>query len=174
MAFSKSIDSIDKFFGIEIFFIFIFSFVFDPTTRELDIELTAEFFANLSADIRFNAVILEDEVGPYNQSNYYSFQGLRLGLRFKIIEDLKGQVGVSAGYTEFDRTYSGDNWSSPYHLGGPSYIFDLGLITHIVLFDVLFSVGYNLNDMQISHDDIPSDVMNGFFFALGVEWFPWD
>ena len=44
---------------------------FDPTSRLIDINLTAEFVSSLSGDIRFNAVILEDQVGPYNQANYY-------------------------------------------------------------------------------------------------------
>jgi len=45
---------------------------FDATTRNIDITLSGEFVANLSGDYRFNVVILEDEVGPYSQSNYYS------------------------------------------------------------------------------------------------------
>ena len=46
--------------------------VFDPSTRDIDINLSGEFVANLSGDYRFNAVILEDGVGPYSQANYYS------------------------------------------------------------------------------------------------------
>ena len=49
--------------------------VFDATTRMIDINLSGEFVANLSGDYRFNAVILEDEVGPYSQANYYSGGG---------------------------------------------------------------------------------------------------
>jgi len=49
--------------------------VFDPSTRVIDINLSGEFVANLSGDYRFNAVILEDEVGPYSQANYYSGGG---------------------------------------------------------------------------------------------------
>jgi hypothetical protein len=49
--------------------------VFDPSTRMIDINLSGEFVANLSGDYRFNAVILEDEVGPYSQANYYSGGG---------------------------------------------------------------------------------------------------
>jgi len=41
----------------------------------IDINLSGEFVANLSGDYRFNAVILEDEVGPYSQVNYYSGGG---------------------------------------------------------------------------------------------------
>ena len=48
---------------------------FDAATRIIDINLSGEFVANLSGDYRFNAVILEDEVGPYSQSNYYSGGG---------------------------------------------------------------------------------------------------
>ncbi len=49
--------------------------VFNPSTRVIDINLSGEFVANLSGDYRFNAVILEDEVGPYSQANYYSGGG---------------------------------------------------------------------------------------------------
>ncbi len=49
--------------------------VFDVVTRNIDINLSAEFVATLSGDYRFNAVILEDEVGPYDQANYYSGGG---------------------------------------------------------------------------------------------------
>jgi thiol-disulfide isomerase/thioredoxin len=49
--------------------------VFDATTRMIDINLSGEFVANLSGDYRFNAVILEDAVGPYSQANYYSGGG---------------------------------------------------------------------------------------------------
>jgi thiol-disulfide isomerase/thioredoxin len=49
--------------------------VFDATTRMIDINLSGEFVANLSGDYRFNAVILEDVVGPYSQANYYSGGG---------------------------------------------------------------------------------------------------
>lgn len=49
--------------------------VFDPLTRVIDINLSGEFVANLSGDYRFNAVILEDGVGPYSQANYYSGNG---------------------------------------------------------------------------------------------------
>ncbi len=48
---------------------------FDATTREISIDISAEFVANLSGNYRFNAVILEDEVGPYSQANYYSGGG---------------------------------------------------------------------------------------------------
>jgi len=49
--------------------------IFDPATRDIDINLSAEFVATLSGDYRFNAVILEDEVGPFSQANYYSGGG---------------------------------------------------------------------------------------------------
>jgi hypothetical protein len=49
--------------------------IFDPATRNIDINLSAEFVATLSGDYRFNAVILEDEVGPFSQANYYSGGG---------------------------------------------------------------------------------------------------
>jgi thiol-disulfide isomerase/thioredoxin len=49
--------------------------IFDPATRMIDINLSAEFVATLSGDYRFNAVILEDEVGPFSQANYYSGGG---------------------------------------------------------------------------------------------------
>ena len=48
---------------------------YDPTNRQIDINLSGEFVANLSGDFRFNAVILEDSVGPYDQANYYSGGG---------------------------------------------------------------------------------------------------
>jgi len=46
--------------------------VFDPLTREITITLQGEFVLNLSGDYRFNAVILEDGVGPYNQANNFT------------------------------------------------------------------------------------------------------
>lgn len=48
---------------------------FDPTSRNIDINISGEFVTNLSGDYRFNAVILEDHVGPYSQANYYSGGG---------------------------------------------------------------------------------------------------
>ena len=49
--------------------------VFNNNTRNIEIELSANFVASLQGDYRFNAVILEDGVGPYNQTNYYGIGG---------------------------------------------------------------------------------------------------
>ena len=44
---------------------------FDITTRNININLSGQFAINLTGDYRFNAVIIENEVGPYNQANNY-------------------------------------------------------------------------------------------------------
>ena len=44
---------------------------FNPVNREIIIDLSGEFATNLYGDYRFNAIILEHEVGPYNQANNY-------------------------------------------------------------------------------------------------------
>jgi thiol-disulfide isomerase/thioredoxin len=51
---------------------------FDSLTRTIDVNITGEFVTNLSGDYRFNAVILEDGVGPFNQAN--NFGGTSPGL----------------------------------------------------------------------------------------------
>ena len=66
---------------------------FDAASRVIDINLTAEFVASLSGDIRFNAVILEDQVGPYSQANYYG-------------------VGQSGNGTPMVSPISGFNWNT--------------------------------------------------------------
>ena len=45
--------------------------VFDPSTRNITITLQGDFVLNLSGDYRFNAVILENGVGPHNQANNF-------------------------------------------------------------------------------------------------------
>ena len=45
--------------------------VFDEGTRNISIDLSGQFALNLTGDYRFNAVILENKVGPYNQQNNY-------------------------------------------------------------------------------------------------------
>ena len=66
---------------------------FDPISRVIDINLSAEFVASLSGDIRFNAVVLEDQVGPYSQSNFYG-------------------VGQSGNGTPMVSPISGFNWNT--------------------------------------------------------------
>ena len=106
----------------------------------------------------------------YNMINYDDFEsnGLRLGLRFNIIEDLiKGQVGATLGQGEYNGAHSTDQ--------GENYIFDLGVIVDILMFDVLFSVGYMMNDMVAWNDNaVLEDVIGGPFFTIGLEIFPWD
>ena len=46
--------------------------IFDPSTRDITITLQGEFAIDLVGDYRFNAVILEDDVGPYNQNNNFT------------------------------------------------------------------------------------------------------
>ena len=46
--------------------------IFDPSTRDITITLQGEFAIDLAGDYRFNAVILEDDVGPYNQNNNFT------------------------------------------------------------------------------------------------------
>jgi thiol-disulfide isomerase/thioredoxin len=46
--------------------------VFNPNSRNININLSGEFVIGLSGDYRFNAVILENGVGPYNQLNNFS------------------------------------------------------------------------------------------------------
>jgi len=46
--------------------------VFNPNSRNININLSGEFVVGLSGDYRFNAVILENGVGPYNQLNNFS------------------------------------------------------------------------------------------------------
>ena len=49
--------------------------IFSPSTRQITITLRGEFVIDLAGDYRFNAVILEDNVGPYNQyNNFGGFQ----------------------------------------------------------------------------------------------------
>jgi len=44
---------------------------FNSATRDIVINISGEFATNLYGDYRFNAVILEHDVGPYNQANNY-------------------------------------------------------------------------------------------------------
>ena len=46
--------------------------IFDHSTRDITITLQGEFAIDLAGDYRFNAVILEDDVGPYNQNNNFT------------------------------------------------------------------------------------------------------
>jgi len=61
-----------------------------------------------------------------------------------------------------------------------NYFIDLGVIVDILFFDVLFSVGYSLNDMRFdtllgaSGTPVYSDVLAGPYFTIGLEIFPWD
>ena len=46
--------------------------IFNPNSRNITITLSGEFAINLSGDIRFNAIIIENGVGPYNQANNFT------------------------------------------------------------------------------------------------------
>jgi len=45
--------------------------VFSSSTREITVTVRGEFVIDLTGDYRFNAVILEDDVGPHNQNNNF-------------------------------------------------------------------------------------------------------
>ena len=64
--------------------------IFDPVTRNISIDLSGQFAINLTGDYRFNAVILENEVGPYNQANNY------VGIQPQLIAPMSG-INFSAG-----------------------------------------------------------------------------
>ena len=44
---------------------------FNASNREIIVNMTGDFATNLFGDYRFNAVIIEHQVGPYNQANNY-------------------------------------------------------------------------------------------------------
>tara|TARA_Y100001954_G_C15814587_1_gene606822 strand:+ start:259 stop:2145 length:1887 start_codon:yes stop_codon:yes gene_type:complete len=44
---------------------------FNSSNREITVNITGDFAIDLFGDYRFNAVILEHQVGPYNQANNY-------------------------------------------------------------------------------------------------------
>ena len=44
---------------------------FNASNREIIVNITGDFATNLFGDYRFNAVIIEHAVGPYNQANNY-------------------------------------------------------------------------------------------------------
>lgn len=44
---------------------------FNPSNREIIVNITGNFATDLFGDYRFNAVIIEHQVGPYNQANNY-------------------------------------------------------------------------------------------------------
>ncbi len=44
---------------------------FNASNREITVNISGNFATNLFGDYRFNAVILEHQVGPYNQANNY-------------------------------------------------------------------------------------------------------
>lgn len=58
--------------------------IYDQATREITINLSSEFVAPVSDDLRFNAVIVEDGVtgtsSGYNQENYFSSQSQNISL----------------------------------------------------------------------------------------------
>ena len=64
--------------------------VFDAETRNISIDLSGQFAINLTGDYRFNAIILENEVGPYNQQNNY------VGIQPQLIAPISG-VNFSSG-----------------------------------------------------------------------------
>ena len=73
--------------------------IFDAGTRNLSIDLSGQFAVNLTGDYRFNAVILEDEVGPYNQQNNY------VGAQPQLIAPVSGinfSTGGNPVYIKFD------------------------------------------------------------------------
>lgn len=57
---------------------------FNSATRQVDIEVSATFAAEISGDLRFNAILVEDDVtgttSNYAQTNYYSFQSQNIAL----------------------------------------------------------------------------------------------
>lgn len=61
-------NSIEYFSPVEIYA----EAIFDASDREITITLRGEFVLDLTGDYRFNAVILEDDVGPYNQANNFT------------------------------------------------------------------------------------------------------
>lgn len=44
---------------------------FNASNREITVSITGDFATNLFGDYRFNAVIIEHDVGPHNQANNY-------------------------------------------------------------------------------------------------------
>lgn len=44
---------------------------FNSSNREITVNITGDFATNLFGDYRFNAVIIEHDVGPHNQANNY-------------------------------------------------------------------------------------------------------
>ncbi len=52
------------------------SVLFNPTTRKLNVFVRASFTGNESGDIRFNGILVEDDItgsgSDYNQTNYYN------------------------------------------------------------------------------------------------------
>ena len=63
---------------------------FDMGTRDISIDLSGQFAINLTGDYRFNAVILENKVGPYNQQNNY------VGIQPQLIAPISG-INFSTG-----------------------------------------------------------------------------
>ena len=116
-----------------------------------------------------------------DDSDDFESNGLRIGLRFNIIEDvLKGQFGATIAYAEYNSIIDpgGPNPIS-YSVKEPNYLFDFGVIVDIMMFDVLFSVGYNANDMITVPDNanplsLAQDILKGPYFTIGLEIFPWD
>ena len=64
--------------------------VFNASNRNITVDLTGQFALDLTGDYRFNAVILENEVGPYNQANNYT------GITPPLIAPLSG-INFSTG-----------------------------------------------------------------------------
>ena len=64
--------------------------VFDPGNRNISVDLSGQFAINLIGDYRFNAIIIENEVGPYNQQNNY------VGIQPQLIAPISG-INFSSG-----------------------------------------------------------------------------
>jgi len=138
----------------------------NATNRMIDIQLTGEFVASLSGDYRFNAVILEDGVGPYSQTNYYSFQSQNIPL-----------VSPSG----FDWQAAGSNVSVPFDhvaraiLGGfegtassiPSTITAGGIHTHNYTHTLPASQNENnIHVVGMVIDNNTGEILNGISVSL--------
>jgi thiol-disulfide isomerase/thioredoxin len=141
------------------------TWTFNETSRNLHVEISADFIANLSGDYRFNAVVKEDGVTGgfgYHQSNYYSYEARNIPLVGAGFDWQKEKQSVPASVMVHDHVarailggFNGTENSLPNTINERSH--------HTFSYDYIVPTFVDINNVQVAvmvHGPSDSEIIN--------------